>query len=151
MALIMGFWGVRYQVKDVQRSIGFYTQKLRFNLDMQNLPAFGQVSVGGLKLILSGPRASGSRPLPDGRQQEPGGWNRVLLQVEDLPARIAQLKEAGLRFRNEMEVGPGGKQIQIEDPDGNPIELFEPPTSKRAPLTTWGGCRWPCRRSESVG
>ena len=126
MMLIVGFWGVRYQVKDVQRSIGFYTQTLGFNLDMQNLPAFGQVSIGGLKLILSGPGASGSRPLPDGRQQEPGGWNRVLLEVEDLPARIAQLKQAGLRFRNEMEVGPGGKQIQIEDPDGNPIELFEP-------------------------
>ena len=126
MMLIVGFWGVRYQVKDVQRSIGFYTQTLGFNLDMQNLPAFGQVSIGGLKLILSGPGASGSRPLPDGRQQEPGGWNRVLLEVEDLPARIAQLKQAGLRFRNEMEVGPGGKQIQIEDPDDNPIELFEP-------------------------
>jgi len=126
MTLIVGFWGVRYQVKDVQRSIGFYTQTLGFNLDMQNLPAFGQVSIGGLKLILSGPGASGSRPLPDGRHQEPGGWNRVLLQVEDLPAHIAQLKEAGLRFRNEMEVGPGGKQVQIEDPDGNPIELFEP-------------------------
>jgi glyoxylase I family protein len=125
-AFIVGFWGVRYQVKDVRRAITFYTQTLGFNLDMQNLPAFGQVSIGGLKLILSGPGASGSRPMPDGRQQEPGGWNRVLLQVQDLPARIADLNEAGLRFRNEMEVGPGGKQIQIEDPDGNPIELFEP-------------------------
>jgi glyoxylase I family protein len=124
--LVVGFWGVRYQVKDVQRSITFYTQTLGFNLDMQNLPAFGQVSIGGLKLILSGPGASGSRQMPDGRQQEPGGWNRVLLQVQDLPARIADLKTAGLQFRNEMEVGPGGKQIQIEDPDGNPIELFEP-------------------------
>jgi glyoxylase I family protein len=123
---IVGFRGVRYQVKDVQRAITFYTQTLGFNLDMQNLPAFGQVSIGGLKLILSGPGASGSRPMPDGRQQEPGGWNRVLLQVQDLPARIADLREAGLRFRNEMEVGPGGKQIQTEDPDGNPIELFEP-------------------------
>jgi len=104
----------------------FYTKTLGFNLDMQNLPAFGQVSIGGLKLILSGPGASGSRPMPDGRQQEPGGWNRVLLQVQDLGAQIAHLKEAGLRLRNEMEVGPGGKQIQIEDPDGNPIELFEP-------------------------
>jgi len=125
-AFIVGLWGVRYQVKDVQRAITFYTQTLGFNLDMQNLPAFGQVSIGGLKLILSGPGASGSRPMPDGRQQEPGGWNRVLLQVQDLPACIADLKEAGLRFRNEMEAGPGGKQIQIEDPDGNPIELFEP-------------------------
>ena len=124
--LIVEFWGVRYQVKDVQRAITFYTQTLGFNLDMQKLPAFGQVSIGGLKLILSGPGASGSRSMPDGRQQGPGGWNRVLLQVQELPARIAGLKEAGLRFRNEMEVGPGGKQIQIEDPDGNPVELFEP-------------------------
>jgi glyoxylase I family protein len=123
---VVGFWGVRYQVKDVQRAIAFYTQTLGFNLDMQNLPAFGQVSIGGLKLILSGPGASGSRAMPDGRQQEPGGWNRVLLEVEDLPARIAHLRDLGLRFRNEMEAGPGGKQIQIEDPDGNPIELFEP-------------------------
>jgi glyoxylase I family protein len=123
---IVGFWGVRYQVKDVQRAITFYTQTLGFNLDMQNLPAFGQVSIGGLKLILSGPGASGSRPMPDGRQQEPGGWNRIVLQVPDLPGRIPDLKKAGVCFRNEMEVGPGGKQIQIEDPDGNPIELFEP-------------------------
>jgi len=124
--VVTGFWGVRYQVKDVQRAITFYTKTLGFHLDMQNLPAFGQVSVGGLKLILSGPGASGSRPMPDGRRQEPGGWNRVLLEVRDLEAQIAHLKRAGLRFRNEMEVGPGGKQIQVEDPDGNPIELFEP-------------------------
>jgi len=123
---IAGFWGVRYQVKDVQRAIAFYTQTLGFNLDMQALPAFGQVSIDGLKLILSGPGASGSRPISDGRQQEPGGWNRVLLQVQDLPALIAKQKKESLHFRNEMEVGPGGKQIQIEDPDGNPIELFEP-------------------------
>ena len=123
---ILGLWGVRYQVKDVQRSIAFYTQTLGFKLDMQNLPAFGQVSIGDLKLILSGPGASGSRPTPDGRQQEPGGWNRVVLQVKDLSARIPELKNQGVRFRNEMEVGPGGKQIQVEDPDGNPIELFEP-------------------------
>src|SRR5262245_30126706 len=125
-AFITGLWGVRYQVRDVQRAIAFYTQTLGFNLDMQNLPAFGQVSIGGLKLILSCPGASGSRPMPDGRQQEPGGWTRVMLQVQDLPARITNLKSAGVGFRNEMEVGPGGKQIQIEDPDGNPIELFEP-------------------------
>jgi glyoxylase I family protein len=123
---ILGLWGVRYQVKDVHRSIAFYTQTLGFKLDMQNLPAFGQVSIGDLKLILSGPGASGSRPMPDGRQQEPGGWNRVVLQVKELPTRIAQLKQEGVRFRNEMEVGPGGKQVQLEDPDGNPIELFEP-------------------------
>lgn len=123
---VKGLWGVRYQVKDVKRSVEFYTQQLGLKLDMQNLPAFAQVSVGNLKLILSGPGASGSRRMPDGREQEPGGWNRVILQVDDLPARIETLKKAGLRFRNEMEVGPGGKQIQLDDPDGNPIELFEP-------------------------
>jgi glyoxylase I family protein len=125
-SVVLGLWGVRYQVKDVSRSIDFYTKQLGFKLDMQNLPAFGQVSAGNLKLILSGPGASGSRPMPDGRQQEPGGWNRTVLQVKDLPARIEELKRAGLNFRNEMEVGPGGKQILLEDPDGNPIELFEP-------------------------
>jgi glyoxylase I family protein len=124
--LVLGLWGVRYQVKDVQRSIEFYTQTLGFTLDFQNLPAFGQVSIGNLKLILSGPGASGSRPMPDGSQQEPGGWNRVVLLVQELPALIADLKKQGVRFRNEMEVGPGGRQIQVEDPDGNPIELFEP-------------------------
>jgi len=123
---VLGLWGVRYQVKDVSRSIAFYTEQLGFKLDQKNLPAFGQVSIGNLKLILSGPGASGSRPMPDGQSQEPGGWNRVILQVADLPARIAELKQAGHHFRNEMEVGPGGKQIQLEDPDGNPIELFEP-------------------------
>jgi glyoxylase I family protein len=123
---VLGFWGVRYQVKDVRRSVAFYTQMLGFALDQQHLPAFAQVSSGNLKLILSGPGASGSRPMPDGRQQEPGGWNRVMLQVKDLPARISDLKKQGVPFRNEMEVGPGGRQIQIEDPDCNPIELFEP-------------------------
>ena len=124
--IVSGVWGVRYQVRDVSRSIAFYTQQLGFNLDRKNLPAFAQVSVAGFKLILSGPGASGSRPVGDGRQQEPGGWNRVILKVSNLPARIEALKRAGLHFRNEMEVGPGGKQIQLEDPDGNPIELFEP-------------------------
>jgi glyoxylase I family protein len=125
-AFVRGLWGVRYQVKDVQRSIAFYTQVLGFTLDRQNLPAFGQVSIGDLKLILSGPGASGSRPMPDGRHQQPGGWNRVVLQVKDLATRITDLKNQGVRFRNEIEIGPGGKQIQVEDPDGNPLELFEP-------------------------
>lgn len=124
--IVLGLRGVRYQVKDVSRSIDFYTRQLGFKLDQKHLPAFAQVSVGDLKLILSGPGASGSRPMPDGRSQEPGGWNRVVLEVEDLPARIEALKRAGLRFRNQMETGPGGKQIQLEDPDGNPLELFEP-------------------------
>jgi glyoxylase I family protein len=124
--VVEGLWGVRYQVKDVQRSIAFYTDTLGFRLDRKNLPAFGQVSVRDLKLILSGPGASGSRAMPDGRQQGPGGWNRVVLLVKDLPARISELKEQGVRFRNDVEAGPGGRQIQVEDPDGNPIELFEP-------------------------
>ncbi|HSM96560.1 MAG TPA: VOC family protein [Rhizomicrobium sp.] len=123
---VSGFWGVRYQVTDVQRSVAFYTQALGFKLEFQHLPAFGQVSLGDFKLILSGPGASGSRPMPDGHAQQPGGWNRVMLRVNDLPACIEVLKNSGTRFRNDMETGPGGRQIQVDDPDGNPIELFEP-------------------------
>jgi glyoxylase I family protein len=118
--------GVRYQVKDVSRSVAFYTQRLGFELKHQQLPAFANVSLGDTQILLSGPGASGSRPMPNGQQQEPGGWNRVVLRVVDLPEFIAELKKAGLRFRNELETGPGGRQIQLEDPDGNPIELFEP-------------------------
>ena len=124
--LMVGFWGVRYQVKDVARAVAFYTRRLGFKLDQPTSPAFAQVSIGNLKVALSGPGASGSRPMPDGRSQEPGGWNRIMLEVTNLPDRIEALKRSGLRFRNKMEVGPGGKQIQLEDPDGNPIELFEP-------------------------
>ena len=119
---------IRYQVKDVDRSVAFYTTHLDFEL-AQPFPAgapFAAVSNGSLTVWLSGPGSSGSRPMPDGRTQEPGGWNRLALGVEDLPSRVAELTEAGLQFRNEIEVGPGGKQIQLEDPDGNPVELFEP-------------------------
>ena len=123
---IQGVHGVRYQVKDVARSVAFYTTHLGFTLDHQHLPAFASVSLGGATILLSGPQASGSRPMPDGQRQEPGGWTRVVLRVADLPALIEALKKAGLRFRNEMETGPGGRQVQIEDPDGNPLELFEP-------------------------
>ena len=122
----VGFHGVRYHVKDVSRAVAFYTHHLGCKLEHQQLPAFASVSLDHLQILLSGPGASGSRKLPDGRQQEPGGWNRIVLKVTDLPARIDALKQAGLHFRNEMEVGPGGRQIQLEDPDGNPIELFEP-------------------------
>jgi len=125
-ASVKGFHGVRYQVSDVTRSVAFYTEHLGFEVGRQQPPAFANVSLGPLEMLLSGPGASGSRALPDGRRQEPGGWNRVVLRVADLPGLIAALKQAGLRFRNEMETGPGGKQIQLEDPDGNPIELFEP-------------------------
>jgi glyoxylase I family protein len=113
-------------VKDVARSVAFYTKHLGFNLEHQQLPAFANVTLGDAQILLSGPGASGSRPMPGGQMQEPGGWNRVVLKVKDLPGYIAELEDAGLRFRNEMETGPGGRQIQIEDPDGNPIELFEP-------------------------
>jgi glyoxylase I family protein len=118
--------GVRYQVKDVARGVTFYTQRLGFTLKHQQLPAFANVSLGNVDLLLSGPGASGSRQLPDGQLQEPGGWNRIVLRVTDLPACIAALRDAGVTFRNDMEVGPGGRQVQIEDPDGNPVELFEP-------------------------
>jgi glyoxylase I family protein len=91
--------------KDVQRSLAFYTQTLGFKLNMQHLRSFGQVPIGDLKLILSGPGASSSRLMPDGRQQEPGGWNSVVLHVKDLPARIAELKNQGVRFRNELQTG----------------------------------------------
>jgi len=123
---VLGFHGVRYQVKDVARAAAFYAERLGFQRGHEQLPAFAMVSIDGLTLLLSGPGASGSRRLPDGRSQEPGGWNRIVLRVSDLPARIAALKKEGLHFRNEMETGPGGKQIQLEDPDGNAIELFEP-------------------------
>jgi glyoxylase I family protein len=123
---VEGVHGVRYQVRDVARSAAFYTEHLGFSLRHQQLPAFAQVTLGEASLLLSGPGASGSRPMPDGQAQAPGGWNRVVLKVNDLPACIEALKAAGVRFRNELESGPGGRQIQIEDPDGNPIELFEP-------------------------
>jgi glyoxylase I family protein len=125
-AFIKGVHGIRYQVTDVARSVKFYTEHLGFKLEHQHLPEFANVSLGEVKVLLSGPGASGSRPLPNGQRQEPGGWNRVVLKVADLPGCIAALKDAKLHFRNEMEAGPGGRQIQIEDPDGNPIELFEP-------------------------
>ena len=123
---IVGVHGVRYQVKDVARAVSFYTEHLGFKLEHQQLPAFASISFQPFTLLLSGPGASGSRPMPGGEAQEPGGWNRVVLRVKDLPARMGALKDAGVTFRNAMEVGPGGRQVQIEDPDGNPIELFEP-------------------------
>ena len=118
--------GFRYQVKDVAQAVAFYTQRLGFTLKHQQLPAFASVSLGGMDILLSGPGASGSRQMPNGQQQEPGGWNRIVLKVTDLPACMAALKDAGVAFRNEMEVGPGGRQILIEDLEGNPVELFEP-------------------------
>src|SRR5262245_34860500 len=124
--LVKSVHGVRYHVKDVARSVTFYTQHLGFKVEHQQLPAFASVSLGDSRILLSGPGASGSRPMPDGQHQEPGGWNRIVLRVSDLPGCITAFKTTGVHFRNEMQTGPGGRQIQIEDPDGNPIELFEP-------------------------
>jgi glyoxylase I family protein len=118
--------GVRYQVKDVERSIAFYTHNLGFKLKHQAGATFAIVSIEGLTLFLSGPGASGSRPMPDGSTQEPGGWNRIVLSVDDLSSLVATMKQQGLHFRNEIETGPAGSQIQLEDPDGNSVELFEP-------------------------
>ena len=120
------FHGIRYLVADVKRAIDFYTTRLGFNLEHQQLPMFATIALGPLKIHLSGPGASGSRPLPRGERQSPGGSNRVVLRVKDLPAVIEALRSAGAAFRNTMETGPGGKQIQVLDPDDNPVELFEP-------------------------
>jgi len=126
----LDFHGVRYQTGDVARSRDFYVRQLGFQLEHEQLPDFAAVSLGSLNILLSGSGASGSRPMPNGQTQVPGGWNRVVLRVEDLASCIEELRQAGVQFRNEMESGPGGKQIQVEDPDGNPVELFEP--AKRA-------------------
>jgi glyoxylase I family protein len=123
---IFSLHGVRYQVTDVARAAAFYTDHLGFKLEHQQLPAFASVSLGEFRLLLSGPGASGSRPMPEGVSQQPGGWNRVVLRVTDLSAETDALRKARVTFRNQIETGPGGRQIQVEDPDGNPIELFEP-------------------------
>jgi len=117
---------IRYLVRDVDRAIAFYTKELGFTLKQRMSPAFAYVSRDDLTLWLSGPQSSAARPMPDGRRPEPGGWNRLVLEVKDLPSRVAEMKHAGIRFRNEIVVGPGGRQILAEDPDGNPVELFEP-------------------------
>src|SRR5262245_23213449 len=117
---------IRYFVSDVDAAIAFYTEKFGFKLKQRMGPAFAYVSKDDLTLWLSGPQSSAARPMPDGRKPESGGWNRLVIEVEDLPARVEQMKQAGVRFRNEIVVGPGGKQILAEDPDGNPVEFFEP-------------------------
>lgn len=118
---------VRYQVADIERSASFYRDRLGFQSAERYGTMFGAVTRGNLRLILSGPGSSGSRPMPDGQRQSAGGWNRIVLYVDDLASSMASLEKAGVRFRNQVEAGPGGKQILIEDPDGNPIELHEAP------------------------
>jgi catechol 2,3-dioxygenase-like lactoylglutathione lyase family enzyme len=116
---------VRYIVKDVPESIKFYTSNLGFSLLADMSPAFAKVSKDNLELWLGGPKSSAARPMPDGRQPEPGGWNRFVIETDDIVELVAKLKKSGLSFRNEIITGPGGKQIVLEDPSGNPIELFE--------------------------
>jgi catechol 2,3-dioxygenase-like lactoylglutathione lyase family enzyme len=117
---------VRYIVADVEQSIAFYTTHLGFSERMRALPAFADVVRGRLRLLLSGSASSGGRALPDGRTPEPGGWNRIHLIVEDLAAEVERLRAAGLTFRSDIITGPGGSQIVLDDPSGNPIELFQP-------------------------
>ena len=115
----------RYLVGDVDAAIAFYTGNLGFTLEQQMGPAFAIVSRDDLSLWLSGPQSSAALPMPDGREPQPGGWNRFVVEVDDLESKVAELKQAGLHFRNEIVSGPGGKQIVLEDGDGNPVELFE--------------------------
>ena len=117
---------VRYMVDDVERAVDFYTRHLGFTLRMSAAPAFADVVRGGLRLLLSGPRSSAGRPMPDGTTPAPGGWNRIHLLVDDIDAEVARLTAAGVPFRNEVLDGPGGRQVLVEDPCGNPVELFQP-------------------------
>jgi catechol 2,3-dioxygenase-like lactoylglutathione lyase family enzyme len=117
---------VRYMVDDVESAVAFYTTHFGFTLRSNFAPAFADVVRGNLRLLLSGPKSSAGRPMPDGRTPEPGGWNRIHLIVEDIAAEVDRLRSAGLTFRNDIVSGPGGQQILLEDPAGNPIELFQP-------------------------
>jgi catechol 2,3-dioxygenase-like lactoylglutathione lyase family enzyme len=117
---------VRYMVDDVAAALNFYTTHLGFAVLTNQGPAFADVQRGNLRLLLSGPSSSAGRPMPDGRQPGAGGWNRIHLLVDDIAAEVARLRAAGVSFRNDVVTGPGGKQILIDDPSGNPIELFQP-------------------------
>jgi catechol 2,3-dioxygenase-like lactoylglutathione lyase family enzyme len=117
---------VRYMVDDVEGAVDFYTTHFGFEVRTNFAPAFADVVRGNLRLLLSGPTSSAGRPMPDGRTPEPGGWNRIHLIVDDIDGEVERLRAADLRFRNDVVSGPGGRQILIEDPSGNPIELFQP-------------------------
>ena len=116
---------VRYMVDDVEEAIAFYTTHFGFEVNT-SFPAFADVVRGNLRLLLSGPESSAARPMPDGRQPEPGGWNRIHFIVDDIAAEVERLRAAGVTFRSDIVTGPGGQQIVLEDPAGNPIELFQP-------------------------
>ena len=120
------FVSVRYMVDNVEEAIDFYTGHFGFTLRFSAAPAFADVVRGSLRLLLSGPTSSAGRPMPDGRTPAPGGWNRIHFIVEDIAADVERLRAAGLTFRNDIISGPGGRQILLEDPSGNPIELFQP-------------------------
>jgi catechol 2,3-dioxygenase-like lactoylglutathione lyase family enzyme len=125
----MSMVSVRYIVDDVEAAVAFYTTNLGFRLLTSALPAFADVARGDLRLLLSGPTSSGGRTLPDGRRPAPGGWNRIHLIVEDLTSEVERLRKAGQSFRSDIVTGPGGSQIVLDDPSGNPVELFQPATS----------------------
>jgi catechol 2,3-dioxygenase-like lactoylglutathione lyase family enzyme len=117
---------VRYMVDDIDQAIDFYTRHFGFKLGHNASPAFAEAIRGRLRLLLAGPKSSAGRPMPDGRKPEPGGWNRIHFVVDDIAAEVERLRSAGLQFRNDIVSGPGGQQILLDDPSGNPIELFEP-------------------------
>ncbi len=117
---------VRYMVDDVEDAVAFYTTHFGFTVRSDHAPAFADVVRGNLRLLLSGPKSSAGRPMPDGRLPAPGGWNRIHLIVDDIAADVERLRAAGLTFRNDIVSGPGGQQILVDDPSGNPIELFQP-------------------------
>jgi catechol 2,3-dioxygenase-like lactoylglutathione lyase family enzyme len=123
----MGTVNVRYMIDDVPKAIDFYTRHLGFTLDQDSSPAFAAVTRDGLRLLLSGPTSSGRRPMPDGSRPVPGGWNRIEIVVADLEAEVVRLRNEGVTaFRNDIVTGPGGSQTIVDDPFGNPIELFQP-------------------------
>ena len=125
----MGTANVRYMIDDVPSAIAFYTTHLGFTLAQDSSPAFAAVTRDGLRLLLSGPTSSGRRPMPDGTRPVPGGWNRIEIVVDDLAAEVERLRTEGVVFRNDIVTGPGGSQIVLDDPFGNPIELFQPAQS----------------------
>jgi catechol 2,3-dioxygenase-like lactoylglutathione lyase family enzyme len=125
------FVSIRYIVDDVEKSVAFYTQFFDFKVLTSFPPVFADVARGNLRLLLSGPTSSAGRPMPDGTKPQPGGWNRIHLIVDDIEAEVARLRNAGAPFRNDILAGPGGKQILVQDPSGNVVELFQPAAAAR--------------------